>query len=251
MRIFDQFLSDVSALENLQASRKLERDGLAISDVGSVTLLAGTYGNEGNRITVVKNTTFNKGEKIAVIGESGAGKSTLLGLLFGISPEARELVMWGSNKLSNVSSKSQLELSGYCPQNPNIFPATLAENTFQDLTNKTFQSTLELLSIQNLSSIRGEIDEKTISGGEAKRVSLARLLSLKKPLMIFDEPTSGLNPEIANTVWSAILKGTEGSIVFCSTHDYTTLSTFDHVLLVKDRTVAAIKPDSLIEPQIQ
>lgn len=82
-------------------------------------------------------------------------------------------------------------------QNPNIFPATLAENTFQDLTNKTFQSSLELLRIQNLSSIRGEIDEKTISGGEAKRVSLARLLSLKKPLMIFDEPTSGLNPEIA------------------------------------------------------
>ena len=85
-----------------------------------------------------------------------------------------------------------------------------------------------------------------ISGGEAKRLNVARLLSQPGEVNILDEPTTGLNVSLSHKTWKCILRYVEGSTLLCATHDLTFIDHFDRVLIVDaGRIVADLKPGEL------
>jgi len=247
-RVYDQFLADIQELDRLDRWKSGYREGLKIKDVSSFTLIEGDYTEGEAQIHIPKTLEFKISDRIAIVGPSGAGKSTLLGLLFGISQESRKKVFWNSIPLEEIHHQDQLELSSYCPQTSLIFSGTAQENLLHvDRNYQDFRPILEELEILHLVE-RNELSEKNISGGEAKRLSLARCLLRPSQVRFFDEPTSGLNPEMAQKSWSLLLEKTStNSITFCATHDFSSIQLFNRIIVIKEKSVFEISHTEFLE----
>ncbi|MEN0058355.1 MAG: ABC transporter ATP-binding protein [Bdellovibrio sp.] len=241
LRIFDQFLADIRALEALDTFPTITRAGALPEAPRSLHLRKGLLQNTGGRdLYISEDLTFKQNEKIAIIGESGSGKSTLLTSLFGVHTGTREQVLWDGQSLQSLSHEAQLSFSTYCPQEALIFPGTLEENILSGSlsTSSHLPFLLEKMNLVHLAQDRDSLTEGRISGGEAKRLSLLRSLNRSASLRFFDEPTSGLNLEGATAVWSLLLGETSlNTITFCTTHDLSSLPSFHRILHVQDGVV--------------
>lgn len=83
---------------------------------------------------------------------------------------------------------------------------------------------------------------KNISGGEAKRLSLLRLINRPGDFNLFDEPTSSLDKDTANQVWELLFSTFRGKGLICVTHDIDALSLFDRVIVMNAGGVLADGP---------
>ncbi|ARJ51225.1 ABC transporter ATP-binding protein/permease [Staphylococcus lutrae] len=133
-----------------------------------------------------------EGDHIALVGPSGTGKSTLVRLLLGeLSPQ----------KGTICYQKNDIKI-GYLSQNPYIFNATIAENVavFHEVTVEKVMSALEAVQLKPVvERLRNGIDTligeggEMLSGGEMRRIELARLLVLEPDFVVLDEPVAGLD----------------------------------------------------------
>jgi ABC-type multidrug transport system ATPase subunit len=177
------------------------------------------------------NIQEESGSLIALMGGSGAGKSTLLNVLNG-----NEIPSDGSVRINGVDihvSKSKIEgVIGYVPQDDllieeltvfdNLYYA--AKLSFKDASNdeltKLVDNTLESLGLYETRRLRvGSVLDKTISGGQRKRLNIGLEL-LREPSVLFvDEPTSGLSSRDSENIMD-LLKGLslKGKMVFVVIH---------------------------------
>ncbi len=132
------------------------------------------------------------GEKIAVMGENGSGKSTLLLSLCGLLP-FEGTIFWGERSLSEISFKERAKVLSYLPQNPDIlFPYTVEEIVFLGLNLSNLSFVNKLFDLFELEPLRSsKITE--LSGGERKRVFVARVMAQDTPVVFLDEPTASLD----------------------------------------------------------
>ena len=171
---------------------------------------------------------IEKGEVVVIIGPSGSGKSTLLRCLNAIeSFDSGEVIIDGINvdrKHKNVH-KIRLEV-GMVFQQFNLFPhLTVIENIMlaQRIVRKrsakiSRQKGLELLGLVDLSD---KIDAypAQLSGGQKQRVAIARALAMDPMIMLFDEVTSALDPEMVGEVLEVIKKlSSQGKTMLIATH---------------------------------
>ena len=173
-----------------------------------------------NKLEVLKGIDLevNEGEVVAVIGPSGGGKSTLLRCLNKLetidkgsviidgealctdTPNGTEYV--NKNEVRRIACKM-----GMVFQQFNLFPhMTVLENLIEAPVNvqKRDKATVikeaeALLAKVGLSDKRDEYPRK-LSGGQQQRVAIARALAMKPAIMLFDEPTSSLDPELTGEV---------------------------------------------------
>ena len=162
-------------------------------------------------LTVLKDIslTVKQGEVLSIIGPSGSGKSTLLRCLIGLETidsgkifiEEKE-----ADTVNNISSKL-----GMVFQNFNLFPhKTVLENVIEaPLVVGKIKKTDVIKTAENLLSKVGLLDKKNsypsqISGGQKQRVAIARALAMKPDILLFDEPTSSLDPELVGEVLTVI-----------------------------------------------
>lgn len=149
---------------------------------------------------------LHAGETLAIIGDSGSGKSVFLKLLAGLlEPDAGEVIYKGRR----LADMEQAELGrlhrevGYVFQNDALFDSmTVADNIGYALREHTRKSDEEIreraltcLDMVNLR--RTAIDEfpSGLSGGMRKRVALARAIAIEPHVILYDEPTQGLDPQ--------------------------------------------------------
>ncbi|MBA31193.1 MAG: peptide ABC transporter ATP-binding protein [Chloroflexi bacterium] len=181
----------------------------------NINKISKSYG----KIKVISDLSLslNKGEKLSIIGPSGSGKTTFLKLLMGIeSVNTGKILIDGSSikkrKVNNNSSKIGMVFQGH-----HLFPHLSVMRNVSislELVKRINKKLAEEKSIKALSAV--QIPENLykklpnqLSGGEKQRVAIARMLVLDPEIMLFDEPTASLDPELIDEVLRIINKLTD------------------------------------------
>lgn len=188
---------------------------------------------------VLKNIclTIPQGTKLAIVGASGSGKTTLLQLLMRyFDPEYGEITLSRHN-LTHFDSDELLVSFGMLSQRSQLFAATIKENlliakpkaTMAELNVAINASGLDKLISYLPEGIETWVGESglKISGGEARRIALARLYLKNAPILILDEPTEGLDSETEQEIFSALAKFTFNKTLIMVTHRESGLNLVD------------------------
>jgi phospholipid/cholesterol/gamma-HCH transport system ATP-binding protein len=199
---------------------------------------------------VLRGVSFvlEKGETLVVMGGSGTGKTVLLRLVAGlIRPDSGRLRVFG-HSIENLSEEALLPLRrrmGYVFQSAALFDSlSVHDNVAYPLREHTSLEEAEIdervvrnLSVVGLSSDILPLLPSELSGGMRKRVGIARALSVEPEMLLFDEPTAGLDPTNAKLVADLMLnlRGGVCDTAMVVTHDIELART------VADRVAVLIK----------
>ena len=173
--------------------------------------------------------TIEKGEFLFITGPSGAGKSTLLKILSGAeAPSSGSIIIDGRNYL-RIPSQELLHLRrrmGFVFQDSKLINSrSVLENVAISLKIKgSPPSEVKAKALKTLSYVkllhRANFRPLSLSGGEQQRVSLARALVKEPEILLADEPTGNLDPELADEVMEIFREiNSRGATVIVATHD--------------------------------
>jgi iron complex transport system ATP-binding protein len=216
----------------------------------TVALAAANVGVKLGGSPIITGVDFevNRGEVIAIIGPNGSGKSTLLGALAGdyhcsgsIVLEGRELAQWSTKELAQ--KRSVLRQS-----NSLSFPFSVLDVVKMGRAPWRGESTVEqddrIIAQELLRSDTFQFAERaytSLSGGERARVSLARVMTQRAPVMLLDEPTAALDINYQEQVLAlARWYARQGNAVIIVLHDLAAAAAYaDRVLLLEKGTARA------------
>ena len=179
------------------------------------------------------NLRFYKGETVVIIGESGCGKSVLLKHIIGLLRPDSGRVVFDGNEISSMNEKDLAAVRirfGMLFQGSALFDSlTVKENVAFALCEHTNRSEHEISEIVrkklNLVGLKGAEGKypADLSGGMRKRVGLARAIALDPEVLLYDEPTTALDPIMADVINELIIKmsRTLNVTTIAVTHDMT------------------------------
>ena len=180
------------------------------------------------------------GERVAVVGPSGCGKTTLARLILRQIDPSRGRVLLGEQALTALDTDGLRRHIGLLSQQPCLFHDTVAGNLRLARPQATDEELGRALAMAGLSDFMDGlaqgldtwIDEAAgnVSGGEARRLALARLMLTDCPVVILDEPTTGLDDSTAGALARTLDQWLSGRTVLMITHDPEILPPFDRLL---------------------
>lgn len=184
--------------------------------------------------------TIQAGERVALLGRTGCGKSTLLQLLTRAwDPQQGEITLAGL-PLTQYSESALRASMSVVPQRVHLFSATLRDNLLlaaPQASDARLASTLtqvgleKLLEDGGLNSWLGE-GGRQLSGGELRRLAIARALLHDAPLMLLDEPTEGLDAGTEQQILSLLDTVTANKTVLMITHRLLGLADFNRIVVM-------------------
>jgi phospholipid/cholesterol/gamma-HCH transport system ATP-binding protein len=170
---------------------------------------------EGKSVLKDVNLKVNDGEILVIMGESGCGKTVLIRSIIGlIKPDAGKIIVDG-DEITQMDRKQLFNIRkkfGMLFQSAALFDSMTVEQNIglalqehTDLSKAQIQKKVsDKLNVVNLSDVEKKKPAE-LSGGMKKRVGLARALIMDPKYVLFDEPTTGLDPIIANSINNLIL----------------------------------------------
>ena len=175
------------------------------------------------------NLSIYEGERIVVCGPSGSGKSTLIRCLNGLEKHQDGIIkVHGTVLDDNTESVKKIRKSvGMVFQQFNLFPhLTVMENCILAPMENLHLSEAEASKLAMSFLERVQIPDQAnklpgqLSGGQQQRVAIARALCMQPRLMLFDEPTSSLDPEMIKEVLDTMVAlANDGMSMICVTHE--------------------------------
>lgn len=224
--------SQVSATQTLtQAPQSLDADDLTLGWEG------------GPSIATDISLHLEPGKTLAIVGESGIGKSTLLYTLAGmIRPHAGQ-VRLGSADVAELDRQEVSQYLTLTAEDAHIFETSVLENIRVARASVTAKEASELLERVGLGSWLSQLpdgvetllgtDATTISGGERRRILLARALASPARFLLLDEPGEHLDAETADALIRDLLRsGGNDRGVILVTHRLTPLDAADEVIII-------------------
>ena len=184
--------------------------------------------------------TIYKGEIFALLGASGCGKSTLLQLLTRAWDPQQGQILLNNVPLADFSEQTLRKTVSVVPQRVHLFSATLRDNLLlaaPDAPDALLSAVLEqvglhkLLEDDGLNSWLGE-GGRQLSGGELRRLAIARALLHDAPLMLLDEPTEGLDATTESQILDLLANVMTGKTVLMVTHRLRGLASFDQIIVM-------------------
>ncbi len=219
-----------------------------MSSVISIKGLHKSFG--GNHVLRGLDLDILKGESIVILGQSGCGKSVLLTHIIGVM-RADEGAIWmdgtDTTKLRESEMNSVRRRFGFVFQGGALFDSmSVAENTGFALSEHTDMTDAEISAVvsEKLALVGLEGTENLmpaeLSGGMKKRVALARAITFEPEIILYDEPTTGLDPVMADSINKLIekMQSTLGVTSVIVTHDLkSAYEVGDRIAMMQDGVV--------------
>ena len=224
-------------------------NGKAEFDQNATTLieakdLSFTYPERQNRALENLNLTFQKGKKVAILGKTGSGKSTLLQLLVrNYDANQGELFLAGK-PIADYAEDTLRSQFCFLTQRVHVFSDTLRQNLqFASAVNISDEKMIEVLNQVGLGKLLEQEQGldiwlgdggRPLSGGEQRRLGLARILLNDAPILLLDEPTEGLDRETERQILRLILAHSENKTLIMVTHRLTAIEQFDELFVIDE-----------------
>ncbi len=183
-------------------------------------------GRKGESFTAVDGISFDvkKGECFGLLGPNGAGKSTSMKCITGFYPATQGQVFI-MNIDVHKESKTARKYLGVCSQDDtldtdfNVFDQMVSYATYFGISKaEAKKRTEELLKKFGLAE-KSRVAVEELSGGMRRRLQVARALISNPDVLVLDEPTTGLDPEVRRELWDIIIESREkGMSILLSTH---------------------------------
>lgn len=224
-------------------------NGKAEFDQNAITLieakdLSFTYPERQNRALENLNLTIQKGKKVAILGKTGSGKSTLLQLLVrNYDANQGELLLAGK-PIADYAEDTLRSQFCFLTQRVHVFSDTLRQNLqFASAVKISDEKMIEVLNQVGLGKLLEQEQGldiwlgdggRPLSGGEQRRLGLARILLNDAPILLLDEPTEGLDRETERQILRLILAHAENKTLIMVTHRLTAIEQFDELCVIDE-----------------
>ncbi|WP_338594789.1 thiol reductant ABC exporter subunit CydD [Paenibacillus sp. Y5S-9] len=196
-----------------------------------------SFGLETGQISI------GPGEQIAIVGKSGSGKTTLLHLIAGLlKPDSGAVLVNGSQLLQHDEA-AWFERVSYITQHPYIFAGTFAENIAIGAGRNVSRAEIEQAAEEaGLASVVAQLEQgldtfvgeggRGLSGGEKQRLALARAFLKRPAVILFDEPTVGLDLHTERVLQQSIAALAKTATMITVAHRLYTIQHADNILFM-------------------
>ncbi len=174
------------------------------------------------------NLSLTPGARVAVVGASGAGKSSLLAALLKFQPLQKGRVLFGGRPLSELQGDVLRRHVAVIAQHTVLFNQSLLDNLLLAAPDADAECIERAIARAQLTSFVASLPQgydtvlgdagARVSGGEARRIAVARALLLDAPVMVLDEPTEGLDARTAQDLYAALAEAACDRTVLLITH---------------------------------
>ncbi|MGN7412972.1 thiol reductant ABC exporter subunit CydD [Paenibacillus sp. SAF-068] len=187
--------------------------------------------------------SIGPGEQIAIVGKSGSGKTTLLHLIAGLLKPDSGAVLVNGSKLSQHDETAWFEDVSYITQHPYIFAGTFAENISIGAGRNVSRAEIEQAAEEaGLAGVVAQLEQgldtfvgeggRGLSGGEKQRLALARAFLKKPAVILFDEPTVGLDLHTERVLQQSIALLAKTATMITVAHRLYTIQHADNILFM-------------------
>jgi len=228
----------VNKIENVENAKKLE-----ITE-GTINFEDVFFSYNANETEVLKgvNLEFKGGKMTALVGHSGSGKSTILNLIPRFYQTNNGEIKIDSQAINKVTIESLREKISLVSQETTLFDDTIINNIKYANENATNDEVFEVAKLSNAHEFIEKLPNKyetligenglRLSGGEKQRISIARAMIKKSPIILLDEATSSLDSETEAKIQEALNTLTKNKTTIVIAHRLSTVLNSNNIYLV-------------------
>ena len=187
------------------------------------------------------------GHSVALVGASGAGKSTLAKLALRFADPDAGTVRLDGHDLRDLTLRSVREHVSLLQQEAPLFDGTVRENVAYGSPHATDAEIEQALDVAAAAGLADELPDglasrtgqrgRGLSGGQRRRVAMARALLQRAPVLVLDEPSSGLDPEASRSLVDPLKRLMRDRATLLITHDLTLAAAADEAVVLQDGRV--------------
>lgn len=188
------------------------------------------------------------GRRLALVGPSGSGKSSLLNLLLKFHPPSHGVILIDGQALARISGEAIRERISVVPQQSHLFNTTIRDNLLlakPDASQDAIEQACRIAAIHDFIQSQPEgyttqVGETGVrlSGGQLRRVAIARAILKDAPILVLDEPTEGLDPQTAQRVLDNILAWLGERSLLLITHRFQGLAEMHEILVLESGRIS-------------
>ncbi|MDJ0729098.1 MAG: ABC transporter ATP-binding protein [Crocosphaera sp.] len=217
---------------------------IAPSFEGNITFQDVSFAyNHSHSILNKINLTVKSGQFIAIVGQSGSGKSTLMSLLLRLYDLVSGNILIDGENIRNYTLNSLRSQMSVVLQESLLFAATIKENIAYGMNNVSHEEIIKAAKLANAHDFIEKLPQKyntfvgergsTLSGGQRQRIAIARAAIRQTPILILDEPTTGLDQKSEKAVIEALQRLAKNRTTFLITHDLSLATQADIILYIE------------------
>jgi ABC-type multidrug transport system fused ATPase/permease subunit len=236
-------------LMEMKHSKELDQGNKIISsNYIDIELKNVNYSYPESKNKAINNLSFkiNNGDYVAIVGPSGSGKSTLIDLIPRIRTIDSGSILINNDLIESYNLSSLRRFISYAPQDPQLFGGTISDHIRygrEDLSDVDVEKSAKLSGASNFierlpnkyQTLIGE-SGYNFSGGQVKRLDLARAIANNTKVLILDEPTAHLDSESENLFMNSLkrIHNELNTTIIIITHRLTSIVNVDKIILIED-----------------